>query len=109
MLKKNAHDQNEQIIQVLIPAVVVFFVKVITENQLYNFLINSRHSYKNIVFTVAHYEGYRRSSDKIWAQDGSCFVKNCHFPAFFFGDHDFYSLIELISFIDSLHQKIAKA
>ena len=36
---------------------------------------------------------------------GDCFVKNCHFPAFFFGEHEFFSLIELISFIDPLQQK----
>ena len=36
-------------------------------------------------------------------------LKSCHFPAFIFSDHDLFSLIELISFIDPLHQKTAKA
>ena len=30
---------------------------------------------------------------------GDCFVKNCYFPVFFFGDHEFFSLIKQIFFI----------
>ena len=53
---------------------------------------------------------HRRSSDKISAEDEQLFhEKNCHFPSFSFGEHDFFSLIEPISFIDPLHHKTAKA
>ena len=48
----------------------------------------------------------RRSSDKIWAQERRLFrQKNLSFSWFFFGDCEFFSPIELISFIDSLDQK----
>ena len=47
-----------------------------------------------------------RSSDNIWAQEGRLF--RCNFLELFFGEF-FFSPIGLISFIDPLHQKIAKA
>ena len=46
---------------------------------------------------------------KFGLEKGEFFVKKCHFPAFFFGDDDFISLIELISLVYPLHQKIAKS
>ena len=55
-------------------------MKVITENQLHDYLINSRYSCKKY---CSHNYIHRRSSDKIWAQEGrmSC-QKDVTFPNF---------------------------
>ena len=53
---------------------------------------------------------HRRSSDKIWAQEGRFFREQVViFPSFSSVTMIFFSPIEPISFIDPLHQKIAKA
>ena len=100
-------------LQVLSPTVVFFSVKAITENQLHNFLINSRDSYKKMLFTQLHIMrdyNHHRSSHKILASEGKLFHQKVviFFPSFFFSNHEFFSLIELISFVDPLHQKIAE-
>ena len=51
----------------------------------------------------------RRSSDKIWAQEDRFFHrKDAIFPSFSSVTMTFVSPIRLISFVDPLHQKIAK-
>ena len=51
-----------------------FLMKAITENQLHNLLINSRHFFQEILLTQFHImRNHRRPSDKIWAQDGRSF------------------------------------
>ena len=53
---------------------------------------------------------HRRSSDKIWAQGGRLFrQKVVIFPSFSSVIMNFFSPIGLVSFIDPLHQKLAKA
>ena len=52
---------------------------------------------------------HRKSSDKIWVQDGRLFLKkNVIFLSFSSVIVNFFSLIELTSFIDPLHQKQQK-
>ena len=65
----------------------IFSMEAITENQLHNFLIDSRHSYKKILFTQLHNimrdYNHHRSFDKISAQDGRLYrQKIVIFPAF---------------------------
>ena len=61
-------------------------MKVITENQLHDFLINSRHSCKKYCLhnsTIMRNYNHRTSSDKIWAQEGRLFrQKVVIFPSF---------------------------
>ena len=53
---------------------------------------------------------HRRSSDKIGAQEGRLFgQKVVIFPSFSSVIMNFFSPIGLVSFIDPLHQKLAKA
>ena len=53
---------------------------------------------------------HRRSSDKIWAQEGRLFrQKVVIFPSFSSVIMNFFSPIGLVLFIDPLHQKLAKA
>ena len=52
---------------------------------------------------------HRRSSDKIWAQEGRLFrQKVVIFPSFSSVFMNFFSPIGLVLFIDPLHQKLAK-
>ena len=68
---------------------------------------------QNMLFTQLHImKGYnhRRSSDRIWAQDGKLFRQKVVISLLFsLMIMNFFSLTQLISFIDSLHQKIAEA
>ena len=68
---------------------------------------------QEILFTQFHIMrnyNHRRSSDKIWAQEGRLFRwKVVIFPNFSSVITNFFSLIGLISFIDPLRQKIAKS
>ena len=53
---------------------------------------------------------HRSSSDKIWAQEGRLFgQKVVIFLSFSLVIMNFFSPIELVSFIDPVHQKLAKA
>ena len=68
-------------------------MKAITENQLHDFLINSRHSYKKYFLHNSTLWGITITVDpriKFGLRKGDCFVKSCHFPEFFFGDHEFF-------------------
>ena len=61
---------------------VFFFVKAITENQLHDFLINSRHSFKKYCLHSSTLSGVT-ITDKIWAQEGRLFrQKVVIFPSF---------------------------
>ena len=72
-------------LQVLIPT-VVFFHESNYWKSIHDFLINSRHS-EEILFTQFHIMknyNHRRSSDKIWAQEGRLFhQKNLSFSQVF--------------------------
>ena len=91
-------------LQVLIPTVVSVSMKAITENQLHDFLINSRHSCKKKLLAQLHIMrdyNNRRSSDKIWAQERRLFRQNnVIFPSFSSVTMNFFSPIGLISFMD---------
>ena len=77
-------------------------MKAITENQLHEILFTQVHIMRNY--------NHRRSSDKIWAQEGRLFrQKVVIFPSFSPAIMNFFSPIGLVSFIDPLHQKLAKA
>ena len=52
-----------------------------------------------------YYDGIIDPRIKFGLRKGEYFVKTFHFPAIFFCDNDFFSLIELISIVDPLHQK----
>ena len=61
-------------------------------------------------FHIMRTYNHRRSSDKIWAQEGRLFRQNVvTFPTFSPVIMNFFSPIRLVSFIDPLHQKLAKA
>ena len=99
-------------LQVLIPTVVFFhesnYLKSVARlsNQQWTFL-------QEILFTQLHITrdyNHRKSSDKIWAQEGRLFrQKHVIFPSFSLVTMNFFSPVGLISFIDPLHQKLAKA
>ena len=97
-------------LQVLIPTEWSFSMKAITENQLHDFLINSKHSCEKYCLHIRRNYNHRRSSDKIWAQEGRLFRQKVIFPSFSSVIMNFFfSPIGLVSFIDPLHQKLAKA
>ena len=83
-------------------------MKGITENQLHDFLINSKHILQEMLFAQFHIMrnyNYHKSLDKIWAQEGRLFRQKIDiFPSFSLVIMNFFSPSELISFID---QKIA--
>ena len=73
-------------LQVLSPAVVFFSMKAITENQLHNFLINSRDSYKKCCLHSCTLWGITITIDpliKFWLRKGDCFVKKLSFSFVF--------------------------
>ena len=73
-----------------------------TENQLHDFLINSRYSCKKCCLHNSTLLGITITVDpgiKFGLRKGNCF---CHFPEFFF------SSIGVISPVDPLHQKYQK-
>ena len=77
-------------------------MKATAENQLHDFLINSR-------LHIMRDYNHRRSSDKICAQEWRLFgQKDVIFPSFSLVTMNFFLPIGLILFIDSLHQNIAK-
>ena len=84
-------------LQVLIPT-VVFSIKAITENQLHDF---QQTFLQEILFTQFHIvrnNNHRRSSNKIWAQEGILFShKVVIFPSFSLVIMNFFSPIGLIS------------
>ena len=75
-------------LQVLIPTEWSFSMKAITENQLHDFLINSRYSCKKCCLHNSTLLGTTVTVDPRMLRKGDCF---CHFPEFFFGDHEFFS------------------
>ena len=71
-----------------------FSMKTITENQLHDFPINSRHSCKKYCLHNSTLWGITITADpriKFGLRKGDCFVKSCLFPEFFFGDHELFS------------------
>ena len=99
-------------LQVLIPTVVFFhesnYWKSIARfsNEQWTFL-------QEIPFTrfyIMRNYNHRRSSDKNWAQEGRLFRQKLSFSRVFLRwSWIFFSPIGLVSFIDPLHQKLAKA
>ena len=87
-------------------------IKAITENQLHDFLINSRHSHEKYCFQDRTLSGItiivdpRKNLGSGWEIVAS---KNCPFHKFSSVIMNFFSLIQLISFIDPFHHKNSKS
>ena len=88
-------------------------MKAITENQLHDFLINSRHSCKKYCLHNSTLWGITITVDpwiKFGLRKGDRFIKKLSFfRVFLRWSWTFFSPIGLVSFIDPLHQKLAKA
>ena len=72
---------------------LLWVVKAITENQMHNFPINGRHSHKKYCSHSGTLWGITITVDpriKLGLSMGDCFVKKLSFPAFLFGDHEFF-------------------
>ena len=90
----------------------LFSIKAITENQLNNLLINNRHSYKKYCLHNCTWWGITITVDpwiKFGLRKGDRFVKKLSFSCVCLRWLWIFSLIELIPFIDPLHQKNRKS